>query len=149
MTPGHDLPTWADGDCGIVRAVIEIAKGSKVKYELGKDFGVMRLADGGKQDDKLIAVHVDDPEFADYRDIHELPGHVAREIQRFFEDYKAQERMALVVEELLGPGDAGQGWNCMRAHSTITLRTLHEETNGAREARETDGDPGRLTRTIT
>src|SRR5438309_1530095 len=50
--------------------------------------GVMRMRDEKGQDDKIIAVHVDDPEYVDYRDVSELPPHRLRELQRFFLDYK-------------------------------------------------------------
>jgi inorganic pyrophosphatase len=51
------------------------------------------MEDGGKLDDKVVAVHVDDPAFADYNDIFELPRHVGREIGRFFKDRKEENRL--------------------------------------------------------
>src|SRR3954447_19414961 len=49
--------------------------------------GVMRMRDDKGQDDKIIAVHEDDPEYQDYRDLSELPPHRLVEVERFFLDY--------------------------------------------------------------
>jgi len=68
--------------------------------------GVMRMRDDKGIDDKIIAVSVGDPAFADYTDASQLPAHVFREIRRFFEDYKALEHKATIVEDLLGSRDA-------------------------------------------
>ena len=48
-----------------------------------KPIGVMPMIDQGEQDDKIIAVHADDPEFRDYNDINELPKHRLSEIKRY------------------------------------------------------------------
>ena len=68
--------------------------------------GVMRMRDDKGGDDKIIAVSVNDPSFADYRESSQLPAHVFREIRRFFEDYKALEHKISVVEDLRGASDA-------------------------------------------
>lgn len=53
--------------------------------------GGFRFADEKGIDDKIIAVAIDDPAFADYRAIEELPPHVMLEMKRFFQDYKELE----------------------------------------------------------
>jgi inorganic pyrophosphatase len=159
MHPWHDVELGDDIEAGF-RAVIEIPKGSKVKYELdkrtgllwldrvlhsavhypanygflpqtycldndpldvlvlgqepvvplcilrAKAIGMLTMVDDKGPDDKIIAIHVDDPEYAHYLDISELPGHRLKELERFFLDYKVLENKTVSVEDMRGRIDA-------------------------------------------
>jgi inorganic pyrophosphatase len=68
--------------------------------------GVMRMRDDKGVDDKIVAVSVRDPSFEGYTDKSQLPAHVLRQVQRFFQDYKVLEHKEVVIEDMLGPEDA-------------------------------------------
>jgi inorganic pyrophosphatase len=70
--------------------------------------GVLAMSDEKGPDDKVIAVHVDDPEYAHYRDVAELPPHRLLEIQRFFLDYKVLEHKVVDVDRIRGRAEAEQ-----------------------------------------
>ena len=142
MNPIHDVPL-PDEIEDAFPAIIEIPFGSKLKYELDKSTGLLRLdrvlysavhypanygfiprthADDGDpldvlvlmqeavhpltivraraiggfkmrddmgEDDKIIAVAVDDPAVSHYQATTELPPHLVIELRRFFIDYKS------------------------------------------------------------
>ena len=67
-----------------------------------RPIGVMKMRDQNEEDDKIIAVHVDDPEYADYQDVAQLPRHRLKELERFFLDYKVLENKTVNVGELRG-----------------------------------------------
>jgi inorganic pyrophosphatase len=58
------------------------------------------------EDDKIIAVHIDDPEYMNFETIEQLPSHRMREIQRFFLDYKTLEHKEVVMQSIQGPAEA-------------------------------------------
>jgi inorganic pyrophosphatase len=65
-----------------------------------RPLGGLRMVDDKGGDDKIIAVCVDDPAFADYGSIKEIQPHVMLELDRFFRDYKTLEGKRSEVGEL-------------------------------------------------
>ena len=70
--------------------------------------GVMRMLDGGKLDDKVIAIPYSDPTYQGIKSIDELPAHIFDEIMHFFTVYKQLENKQTAVKELFGPEEAKQ-----------------------------------------
>lgn len=138
LSPGSDPP-------GTVRAIVEIPGGSRNKYELDKESGLLRLdrvlfsavhypadygfipgtlaedddpldvlvllkeptfpgcevdihplgvlhmRDRGVPDEKIIAVPVHSPLQTQFREFEDVPKHLLREIEHFFQTYKDLE----------------------------------------------------------
>lgn len=55
------------------------------------------MLDQGKGDDKVISVHVDDPEYHHINSIKEIAPHKINEIRRFFESYKELEKKSVEI----------------------------------------------------
>jgi inorganic pyrophosphatase len=60
-------------------------------YLRAKVLGMIHMIDEGKKDDKIIAVHADDPEYTLCEKLSDLPPHRLKEIETFFSDYKKNE----------------------------------------------------------
>ena len=153
VSPGDEAPEEFN-------VIVEISKGSKVKYELDKDtglllvdrilyssviypanygfipqtlgddedpldvlvlmqepvqplsllrarpIGMMPMVDDGENDEKIICVHLDDPEYMGFEHFSELPEHRLNELQRFFQDYKKLENKEVNVGTMSEPGEA-------------------------------------------
>ena len=53
--------------------------------------GYISMLDGGKNDEKIIAIPFSDPTYNEYKDLSELPAHIFDEMAHFFSVYKALE----------------------------------------------------------
>lgn len=91
-----------------------------------RPIGVMRMEEDGLVDDKIIAVHLHDPAFAECRDVEQLPRHTSAQIQRFFEDYKILEDKIVRVDHLGGAEDALEAV----LHALALYRTEEQRLRG-------------------
>lgn len=69
--------------------------------------GMMVMLDGGKDDEKIIAIPVNDPLYNEYKSLENLPRHIADEMINFFRVYKDESEGTTVVKgSPLGVEDA-------------------------------------------
>lgn len=64
--------------------------------------GVITMLDGGKNDEKIIAIPFEDPTYNGYRGIEALPSHIFEEMKHFFSVYKQLEGKETAVDEVRG-----------------------------------------------
>ncbi len=62
--------------------------------------GNIRMIDGGKLDDKIIAIPFSEPNYNNIKNIDELPQHIFDEIMHFFKVYKQLENKQTDVQSL-------------------------------------------------
>ena len=68
--------------------------------------GVITMIDNGRQDEKIIAIPFDDPNYNMYTNIDELPKHIFDEMTHFFRVYKSLENKETAVNEVRPREDA-------------------------------------------
>ena len=68
--------------------------------------GALPMVDDAGEDEKIIAVCCDDPGFAHYTTLADLPDHQRRQIDRFFQDYKILEHKAVKTMEFMDRDEA-------------------------------------------
>lgn len=75
----------ADGDALDVMVFINnpVPPGCVVKC---RAIGMIKITDSGEEDNKILAVCIDDPYFAHYQDISDVPAHKIKEITDFNEN---------------------------------------------------------------
>lgn len=64
------------------------------------------MVDGGKSDEKIIAIPFNDPNYNMYTDIEQLPSHIFEEMRHFFTVYKNLENKNTAVEKICGKDEA-------------------------------------------
>lgn len=70
--------------------------------------GAMKMIDGGEGDDKIIAVHADDPQYKHIENLDQVNQHLIKEIDQFFRTYKLLEKKVVEVKEWVGREQAYQ-----------------------------------------
>ena len=68
--------------------------------------GVISMIDGGRNDEKIIAIPFNDPTYNNYNDIKDLPTHIFDEMRHFFEVYKHLENKETAVNEVSSKEEA-------------------------------------------
>ncbi|HQU07777.1 MAG: inorganic pyrophosphatase [Parcubacteria group bacterium 21-54-25] len=87
---------WDDGDAldVILLTTYPLAPGILVR---ARPVGILRMIDGGDNDDKVLAVPADDPRFADTKDLSDVNTHTLKEIEHFFMTYKQLQKKEVVT----------------------------------------------------
>lgn len=96
---------WDDGDAldVVLLTTYPLLPGILVR---ARPIAVMDMTDSGDSDAKVIAVPVDDPRFAETRDLADLNKHTLKEIEHFYSTYKKLQNKEVVVHGFKGKAEA-------------------------------------------
>ena len=73
-----------------------------------RPIGMLEMFDEEERDEKIIAVHANDPRFDRYQDISDMSDHVIIEIKHFFETYKELQGKKVMIKSIQGKAAAQQ-----------------------------------------
>lgn len=65
--------------------------------------GAIKMTDNDENDEKIIAIPFDDPNYNVYKSIDQLPKHIFDEMAHFFTVYKELENKKTAVQEIVSP----------------------------------------------
>lgn len=92
------------GDDGDPLDVLLLCSESLAPLTLVKAYpiGVISMIDNGRNDEKILAIPISDPNYNMFKDISELPAHRFNEMRHFFQVYKNLEGKDTAVNEVEG-----------------------------------------------
>jgi len=92
---------WHDGDPldVVVLSTYPFAPGILVK---ARPVAIVHMVDGGEQDEKVIAVPVEDPRFEHVQDLADVNKHTLKEIEHFFLTYKQIQKKTVEINGVEG-----------------------------------------------
>ena len=87
---------WDDGDAldVILLTTYPLVPGILVR---ARPVALLKMIDGGDQDDKVIAVPVDDPRWAEVKDLADINKHTLKEMEHFYSTYKKLQNKVVEV----------------------------------------------------
>ncbi len=96
---------WEDGDPldVMILTTYPLVPGILVRV---RPVAVMDMIDSGDSDAKIIAVPVDDPRWANIKDLSDVNPHTIKEIEHFYSTYKKLQNKVVEVKGFKGKTDA-------------------------------------------
>lgn len=110
---------WDDGDPMDILVLMDESTFPGCVIET-RPIGVMRMIDAGDSDDKVLGVPLNDPRYAEIKDIQDVSPSLLKEITHFFEDYKKLEGKST---EVLGWDNASKALDAIK-HSMELYKEL-------------------------
>ncbi len=92
---------WDDGDPldVVVLTTYPLVPGIVVHV---RPVAIINMIDGGDSDAKIVGVPVEDPRFAEVKDLEDVNKHTMKEIQHFFLTYKKLQNKEVTIDGVEG-----------------------------------------------